>query len=217
MLFQAGGKSVAIAASRRIVNVVPENGAGPYTEKQDRTIRINLSPALGYLDCHESYLSFRITPKNCDLARPCRMDRSSLSWVKKLTILSSTGAKLEEIDRYNLLSCLMHQQTAGKEYAETVGVQIDSSGDASTRNAAMSHPNGAQYCSGFDCSGILGGETKTLPLPYLQGSLTLEIEMEEFKNCFVGTGAYIDEGTPALGRHEPVNTNCQMSSTGAAC
>lgn len=186
-MFSSGGKAVAIASARRSVVVIPENGSGPYQKSQQQVIRIQLSPALGYLDTHESFLSFRIKPVGMDLTKPCRMDKSSLSWVKKLTIESSTGSKLEEIDDYNLLSCMLHEQTGGKEYTETIGTKVDSHGDRASRQAAMAHADGAQYNSGFDCSGLLGGETKVLPLPFLQGAVTISLELAPVDECFVYT------------------------------
>ncbi len=182
LLYQSGGNEVAIAASRREVVVIPENGPGPYYPSSNRVIRISLSPSLGYLDTHESFLSFRVRPHDdsIDLTKECRMDKSSLSWVRKFTIYSSTGSRLEEIEHYNLLSCLMHEATGGKEYTETIGTVLDNHGTKAERNACMSHPKGSMFNSGFDCSGVLGGDVKVIPLPFCQGPMVIELELEEF-------------------------------------
>ncbi len=190
LLYQSGGNEVAIAASRREVVVIPENGPGPYYPSSNRVIRISLSPSLGYLDTHESFLSFRVRPhdNSIDLTKECRMDKSSLSWVRKFTIYSSTGSRLEEIEHYNLLSCLMHEATGGKEYTETIGTVLDNHGTKAERNACMTHPKGSMFNSGFDCSGVLGGDIKVIPLPFCQGPMVIELELEEFSKCFIGEG-----------------------------
>jgi hypothetical protein len=185
LMYTSGGKSVAIASSRREVIVVPQNGTGPYEQSQDRVIRIELSPSLGYLDTHESFLSFRIrpVPGTYDDTKECRMDKSALSWVRRLTILSSTGSKLEDIDEYGLLSCMLHEQTGGLEYAKTIGTMTESLGNRASRNAACAHPEGAQYVAGFDASGILNSQ-QVLPLAFCQGPVTIELDIQDMSKSF---------------------------------
>ena len=58
--YTSGGRPIAIASSRRTVKVIPEAGSSSYNPQTNNTIRIDLSPALGFLDCHNSFLSFRL-------------------------------------------------------------------------------------------------------------------------------------------------------------
>lgn len=188
--YTSGGKPVAIASSRRTVKVMPEAGTSGYTPGTNNTIRIDLSPSLGFLDAHNSFLSFRVKTKGdtVDHSKVCRMDKNSMSWVRRFTIHSSTGSILEDIDHYNLVVNLLHTTTGGMNYSKTIGQMIDNTGDRACRNAAMANPKGAQFNSGFDASGIMNGEGRYLPLSFMQGPLTLELVLADFKDCFVGTG-----------------------------
>ena len=188
--YTSGGKPVAIASSRRTVKVMPEAGTSGYTPGTNNTIRIDLSPSLGFLDAHNSFLSFRVKTKDdtVDHSKVCRMDKNSMSWVRRFTIHSSTGSILEDIDHYNLVVNLLHTTTGGMNYSKTIGQMIDNTGDRACRNASMANPKGAQFNSGFDASGIMNGEGRYLPLSFMQGPLTLELVLADFKDCFVGTG-----------------------------
>jgi len=194
--FQSGGKPVAISSTRRTVKVMPEGGTSGYTPDTNGTIRIELAPSLQFLDPHASFLSFRIKPRmngvtsTVDLSKECRMDANSMSWCRSFAIYSSTGATLEHIDHYNLLTCLMHKVTSPQDYRTSIGQMVDNSGDRATRNAAMVTPGGKVYNSGFDMSGVLsgGGDSgRLIPLGFMQGPLTLELVLAPFKECFVGT------------------------------
>ena len=191
--YQSGGKPVALAASRRSVKVIPEGGTSSYTPDTNGTIRLELAPSLQFLDCHNSYLSFRVKPKagTVDLSKPCRMDEHAMSWCRSMTIYSSTGATLEMIDHMNLISCLMHKTTSGKEYRDSIGRMVDNTGSRAMRNAAMATPGGKVYNCGFDMSGILSGGSdngRFLPLGFFQGPLTIELVLCPFAEAFVGTG-----------------------------
>ena len=188
--YTSGGKPVAIASSRRTVKVMPEAGTSGYTPGTNNTIRIDLSPSLGFLDAHNSFLSFRVKTKGdtVDHSKVCRMDKNSMSWVRRFTIHSSTGSILEDIDHYNLVVNLLHTTTGGMNYSKTIGQMIDNTGDRACRNAAMANPKGAQFNSGFDASGIMNGEGRYLPLSFMQGPMTIELVLADFKDCFVGTG-----------------------------
>jgi hypothetical protein len=146
---------------------------------------------LNFLDAHNSYLSYRIKTKDgtVDHRFECRLDSSSMAWVRTFTIYSSTGSQAEHIEHYNLLSCLLNKTTSPDDYKNSIGRMIDNVGDRATRNAAMAHPAGSVFNSGFDCSGILNGEGKLIPLAFLQGPMTIELVLAPFKECFVGTDA----------------------------
>jgi hypothetical protein len=110
-----------------------------------------------------------------------------MSWCRNFTIQSSTGAVIEQLDHYNLLVNLLHKATSPDDYATSIGQMLDGTGDKATRNACLAHPNGKQYVCGFDGSGILNGSTPYLPIGFLQGPLTVEMELAPFADCFVGT------------------------------
>lgn len=188
--YTSGGRPIAIASSRRTVKVIPEAGSSSYNPQTNNTIRIDLSPSLGFLDVHNSYLTFRVKPvaDTIQAHRPCRLDKNSMSWVRRFTVHSSTGAILEDIDHYNLVVNLLHQTTGGPEYKKTIGSMIDNQGSKAARNAAMANAAGAMFNSGFDASGILsGGSDKLIPLSFLQGPLTIELSLADMKECFVCT------------------------------
>ena len=188
--YTSGGRPIAIASSRRTVKVIPEAGSSSYNPQTNNTIRIDLSPSLGFLDVHNSYLTFRVKPVADTLQthKPCRLDKNSMSWVRRFTVHSSTGSILEDIDHYNLVVNLLHQTTGGPEYKKTIGSMIDNQGSKAARNAAMANPAGAMFNSGFDASGILsGGSDKLIPLSFLQGPLTIELSLADMKECFVCT------------------------------
>ena len=190
--YQSGGKPVAISSSRRSVKVIPEGGTSGYTPDTNGTIRIELAPSLQFLDCHNSYLSFRVKPRagTVDLSKPCRMDNHAMSWCRSMTIYSSTGATLEHIDHMNLISNLMHKTTSGKDYRDSIGRMVDNTGSRAMRNAAMATPNGKVYNVGFDMSGILSGGNdngRLLPMGFMQGPLTIELVLCPFTEAFVGT------------------------------
>ena len=189
--YSSGGKPVAIAASRRTVKVIPEAGSSKYNPETNNTIRIDLSPSLGFVDVHNSYLSFRVKTVDgtVDHTQECRLDKSAMSWVRRLTIHSSTGSILEDIDHYNLAVNLLHTATGGVEYSNTIGRMVDSLGDKAARNAAMANKAGCQYNSGFDASGLLNGQGRYLPVGFMQGALTIELVLADFKSCFVGSAA----------------------------
>ena len=190
MRYQSGGKPVALASSRRVVIVTPEGGTSGYTPDTNGTIRIDLAPSLGFLDTHNSFLQFRLKTKEgtVDHAKECRLDENSMSWVRTFTIYSSTGSQLEHIENYGLLVNLMHKTTSPDDYKHSIGQMIDNTGSRAVRNAAMAHPKGSMFNSGFDCSGILSGSNEhLLPLSFMQGPLTIELTLDAFKNCFVGT------------------------------
>ena len=195
--FKVGGLPVSIDSVRRIVKIMPQNGASGYEPNVNGVIRIDLPPSLGFLDTHNSYLSFRLKTKSGTVNHTleCRLDSNSMSWIKTFTITSSTGAQLEHIDHYNLLTNLLHKATSPDDYRLSIAKMIDGGGDRASRNAAMAHPSGSQYASGFDCSGILNGGTPYLPLAFLQGPLTIELTLAPFAECFVGTDAVV--GTSA--------------------
>lgn len=189
--FKVGGLPVSIDSVRRIVKMMPQNGTSGYEPNINGTIRIELPASLGFLDTHNSYLSFRVKTKGAtvDHTKECRMDQNSMSWVRSMTITSSTGAQLEHIDHYNLLVNLLHKATSPDDYRLSIAKMLDGGGDRASRNAAMAHPSGSQYCSGFDCSGILGGATPYLPLAFCQGPITIELQLAAFSECFKGTAA----------------------------
>ena len=87
-MYRSGGKPVAISSTRRIVRVTPEGGTSGYEPDVNPVIRLELSPSLGFLDTHQSYLSFRVKTKGTTVnhAKECRLDENCMSWVRDFTI-----------------------------------------------------------------------------------------------------------------------------------
>jgi hypothetical protein len=142
MQYTSGGLPVALPSSRRITKVTPQGGQSRYTPSTNNIIRIALSPALGFVDTHQSFLSFRILPVNVNFAKECRMDRCSMSWARKLTITAGNGSLLEELDKSHLFNNLMDMTTAPSGYSESTGRALDNSGSKAVRNAKAAHPRG---------------------------------------------------------------------------
>ena len=193
--YKTGGLPVSVDSLRRQIQLYPENGTSGYEPDINGTIRLQLPSTIGFLDTVNSYLSFRIkvkqngTTPTANMEKEIRLDRHSTSWIRTFTIYSSTGSQLEHIQHYNLLVNLLTKMTSPHDYRSSIGKMIDNDGDRATRNAAMCHPAGSQFTSGFECSGILGGKTPYLPLAFFQGPLTVELTLDDFKSCFVGTDA----------------------------
>ena len=187
--YAVGGLPISSDSARRTIKLFPQNGTSGYTYGTNGTIRLDLPPSIGFLDVHNSYLSFRVRVDNTvvDVAKPCRLDKHSMSWCRNFTIQSSTGSTLEQLDHYNLLVNLLHKATSPDDYASSIGQMLDGTGDRATRNASLAHPSGKQYVCGFDGSGILNGSTPYLPIGFLQGPMTIEMELAPFADCFVGS------------------------------
>ena len=212
--FQSGGKAVAAPSTRRTVRVFPDAGPSGYNPNNNSVIRLELSPSLGFLDTVNSYLSFRVKPTEGTVnhTKECRMDRNSMSWVQTLTIYSSTGAVLERLENYGLLVNLLHSATTPEDYRSSIQQMIDNSGSRAVRNAAMAHKQGSKFNSGFDASGILGGQTKLLPCSYFQGPMIIELQLAPFRDCFVGTDN--SSGTPASYTIDDVSYHAQVLTFG---
>ena len=85
MMYRSGGKPVAISSTRRIVRITPEGGTSNYEPDVNPVIRIELSPSLGFLDTHQSYLSFRIKSKlgTVDHTKECRLDENCIFYIQQ--------------------------------------------------------------------------------------------------------------------------------------
>ena len=51
-----------------------------------------------------------------------------------MTIYSSTGSILEDLEHYNLLVNLLHKATSPDDYKHSIGPMIDNSGNRAVRN-----------------------------------------------------------------------------------
>ncbi len=183
-----GALPVGLDSRRRTIRLIPQSGSSNYNDVSSNVIRIDLPPSIGFLDTQNSYLKFRISVKSSevDLTVPCRMDENAMSWVQRLEIISNNGSVLESIDNYNLLVNLLHSATSPDDYRNTAGKLLDNVGSKAERNAAMAMESGKEFCCGFDASGILGANSKYLPCQFIQGSLTLVLQLAPFAECFVG-------------------------------
>ena len=187
-----GGLPVGLDSRRRNVRLTPQAGSGPYNDQSSNIIRIDLPPSIGFLDTQSSYLRFRVNVENNDVdldAGPCRMDNNCMSWCHRFEIISNNGSVLESIENYNLLANLLHSATSPSDYRNTAGKLLDNQGSKAERTANMASPDGKMYCTGLDCSGILGGNSKYLPCQFIQGSLTMEFNLAPFNECFTHSGS----------------------------
>ena len=181
-----GGLPIGIDSKRRTIRLVPQTGGSGYTPNGNNVIRIDIPPSIGFLDTQNSYLRFRIkvAAANVNLSFPCYMDTNAMSWCDRFEVISNNGSVLESIHDYNLLVNLLHKATSPDDYRLTAGKLLDNEGTRSERAANLA--SGRMYCAGLDASGIFGGNTKYLPCQFVQGSLTMEFQLAQFADCFVG-------------------------------
>jgi hypothetical protein len=201
----AGGLPVALDSKRRCIKLQPQTG-GDYTPKGSNVFRIDLPPSIGFLDCQNSYLKFRVKIDQTviDITKPCFMDKSAMSWCDKFDVISNNGSVLESISDYNLLVNLLHKATSPDDYRLTTGKLLDNQGSRCERMGNLASKEGRIFCVGLDGSGIFGGNTKYLPCQFIQGSLTMEFTLASFSDSFVGSTLDGGEGNYTISNVEYV-------------
>ena len=55
-----GALPVGLDSRRRTIRLIPQSGPDGYNDVSSNTIRIDLPPSIGFLDCQNSYLRFRV-------------------------------------------------------------------------------------------------------------------------------------------------------------
>jgi len=178
---------LGVSAQRRTVKQIPVSGQGDYRPDTNQTIRINL-PQQGFMDNQNSYLVFRHEVRTANDAGSVAiantalgtlnwrslnmMDRGAFSWIKNLRILGSDGQVLENIQNYNLLMRMLHRATQPEDYTQSSNVEGFEPDGVRAGRAEV----GYEYAIQLNGSGILSA-SKYLPLKYLQGGLTIEMEL----------------------------------------
>tara|TARA_R110000803_G_scaffold113445_1_gene181809 strand:+ start:2854 stop:4578 length:1725 start_codon:yes stop_codon:yes gene_type:complete len=185
---------MGIPSQRRSVRQGVQSGQ---TFKPDGTkiIRINL-PQQSYLDCANTYLTFRhkITDVNAETQANITanrgnganneicMDNGAFSWIRNLQVQGADGSVLENIQNYNLLSRVLHRATQPNDHNESSASILQGYGDISERQSWGTNGAGRTYAVQLSASGLMSN-SKYLPLKYLQGGLTLQLELDDFAKC----------------------------------
>ena len=196
---------MGVPSQRRSVRQGTQSG-GTFKPEATKIIRINL-PQQSYLDTANSYLTFRhkivdanseanaqtdvaTNLMNTDNSEFC-MDNGAFSWIKNLQVLGSDGSVLENIQNYNVLSRVLHRATQPNDHNESSASILQGYGDISERQSWGCNSEGRVYAIQLSASGILSN-SKYLPTKYLQGGLTLQLELDDANRChqFSGTGSY---------------------------
>ena len=196
---------MGIPSQRRSVKQGVQSGT-IFKPDATKIIRINL-PQQSYLDCANSYLTFRhkITDLNAETkanvdTNVCNgtnneicMDNGAYSWIRNIQIQGADGSVLENIQNYNLLSRVLHRATQPSDHNESSASILQGYGDISERQGWGCNGTGRTYAIQLSASGLLAN-AKYIPLKYLQGGLTLQIELDDFNRCHqastVGTYSY---------------------------
>ena len=197
--YQAGGLPVTVSSRRSTVRLTPVN-SGTYTPEDGGVIRFEFPRTLGWLDTSQSFFSFnfRFTDGNASKttftpdSHDTLLDRDAASWIDRIAIYSPSGELLEDLQDYGLLVNLMHKANAPKDYTEHMGKIVNGyQKDEASRMALAANSEGGQsgsqqYCIGLEASGILGSQSKYLPIKYISGSLMCEITLAPYAKCCRG-------------------------------
>jgi hypothetical protein len=185
---------MGIPSQRRSVRQGVQTG-NDFKPTGSKIIRINL-PQQSYLDCANTYLTFRhkITNVNSNdqtaVAAALNntadgeicMDNGAFSWIRNIQIQGADGSVLENIQNYNLLSRVLHRATQPNDHNESSASIIQGYGDITERQSWGCNAEGRVYAIQLSASGLLSN-SKYIPLKYLQGGLTIQIELEDFSKC----------------------------------
>lgn len=192
---------MGVPSQRRSVRQGVQSG-NSFTPEGTKIIRINL-PQQSYLDCANTYLTFnhRITlatgasavdanlcgGANAELA----MDNGAFSWIRNVQVQGADGSVLENIQNYNLLARTLHRATQPQDHSETSANVLQGYGSVSERQSWGVNDLGHTYVIQLNASGLMSN-SKYIPLKYLQGGLTLQIELDDFNRSHQqpATGSY---------------------------
>tara|TARA_Y100000361_G_C11161244_1_gene347510 strand:+ start:1929 stop:3608 length:1680 start_codon:yes stop_codon:yes gene_type:complete len=186
---------MGIPSQRRSVRQGVQTG-NSFKPDGTKIIRINL-PQQSYLDCANTYLCFRHkivdntdgnpqtnvnAQRNNGANNEICMDNGAFSWIRNLQIQGADGSVLENIQNYNLLSRVLHRATQPEDHSQTSANVLQGYGDINDRQSWGTNTQGHTYAIQLSASGILAN-SKYIPLKYLQGGLTLQLELEDFARC----------------------------------
>ncbi len=185
---------MGIPSQRRSVRQGVQTGSA-FKPDGTKILRINL-PQQSYLDCSNTYLVFRhkITDANAEtqanITANCNntnnsetcMDNGAYSWIRNLQVQGADGTVLENIPNYNLLSRVLHRATQPNDHNESSASVLQGFGDISERQSWGTNALGRTYAIQLSASGLLSN-SKYIPLKYLQGGLTIQLELDDFNRC----------------------------------
>lgn len=188
---------MGIPSQRRSVRQGVQTG-NSFKPDGTKIIRINI-PQQSYLDCSNTYLTFRhkihdtdgsqtnvIAQSNLKTDDACNseicMDNGAYSWIRNIQVQGADGTVLENIQNYNLLSRVLHRATQPNDHNESSASILQGYGDISERQSWGTNTLGRTYAIQLSASGILSN-SKYIPLKYLQGGLTIQIELDDFNRC----------------------------------
>jgi len=186
---------MGIPSQRRSVRQGVQTGSS-FNPEGTKILRINL-PQQSYLDCANTYLTFRHkivdtgttntqTQVNANRGSGADteicMDNGAFSWIRNLQVQGADGTVLENIQNYNLLSRILHRATQPQDHSETSANVIQGYGDITDRQSWGTNADGHTYAIQLSASGLMAN-SKYIPLKYLQGGITLQLELEDFARC----------------------------------
>lgn len=185
---------MGIPSQRRSVRQGVQSGQS-FKPDGTKILRINL-PQQSYLDCANTYLTFRhkitdagaetqaniTTNRGNGANNEICMDNGAFSWIRNLQVQGADGSVLENIQNYNLLSRVLHRATQPNDHNESSASILQGYGDISERQSWGTNVAGRTYAVQLSASGLMSN-SKYLPLKYLQGGLTLQLELDDFAKC----------------------------------
>lgn len=145
--------STSSIVSRNSVKVLPSNGTS-FTQNQQVTIEI---PSVGWLDCAQSFLSFKIKTA----AGKTLVPNNSQSWCQRCRISTGRNEILCDIQNYNLLNGVLETLMTHKTYKANAGDVLEGS---STTDVTTAQRRCIQLLGG-----ILDNNSTFFPLKYTNG------------------------------------------------
>ena len=139
--------------SRNQVKVLPSNGTS-FTQNQQITIEI---PSVGFLDCAQSFLSFKIATA----AGKTLVANNSQAWIERVRISTGRNEILCDIQNYNLLNGVLETLMTHKTYKANAGDVLEGT---STTDVTTAQRRCIQLLGG-----VLDNNGTYFPLKYTNG------------------------------------------------
>jgi len=139
--------------SRNQVKVLPSNGTS-FTQNQQITIEI---PSVGFLDCAQSFLSFKIATA----AGKTLVANNSQAWCERIRISTGRNEILCDIQNYNLLNGVLETLMTHKTYKANAGDVLEGT---STTDVTTAQRRCIQLLGG-----VLDNNGTYFPLKYTNG------------------------------------------------
>ena len=154
-----------------------------------RLLRFNLADVSGWLDVSTVRLCFTLNNLISPAAPMTPITDSPLGMIRRIRILASGSAVLEDIENYNRCYQLMAELQPGQKRYNDISEAWGTAGGTDTLNTpfvvnTIPGDSSRQLCVKL-MSGVLG-QGKMLPLPMVP--LTLELELDDANVAFQGSG-----------------------------